>query len=247
MPVHDWTCVSAGTFHDFHCTWAPEIKNRLNSGILPPEYYAQIEQQMGGMVADVLTLSSVRDSNGAEPSDHGGGTAVAAAPPKVRFTVSLEPDVYAARARAVVIRHSSDDRMVALIEIVSPGNKASRRALETFVEKTAAALDQGYHLLIVDLFPPGPRDPQGIHGVLWAELGDDSYVAPEDQPLTLAAYSAGPPKTAYIQPLAAGEALTPMPLFLTAESYVSVPLEETYQAAYRGVPRRWREVLEASP
>ena len=21
MPTHDWTRVSAGTFHDFHCTW----------------------------------------------------------------------------------------------------------------------------------------------------------------------------------------------------------------------------------
>ena len=44
MPVHDWTRVSAGTFHDFHCTWIPEIKNRLNEGGLPAEYYAQVEQ-----------------------------------------------------------------------------------------------------------------------------------------------------------------------------------------------------------
>ena len=30
----------------------------------------------------------------------------------------------------------------------------------------------------------------------------------------------------------------PMPLFLTHSTYVTVPLEETYAAAYRGVPRR---------
>jgi hypothetical protein len=35
-----------------------------------------------------------------------------------------------------------------------------------------------------------------------------------------------------------------MPLFLHAERYVSVPLETTYQAAYRGVPAFWRAVLE---
>jgi hypothetical protein len=35
-----------------------------------------------------------------------------------------------------------------------------------------------------------------------------------------------------------------MPLFLEPETYVDVPLEETYQRAYRGVPRRWRDVLE---
>jgi hypothetical protein len=36
MPVHDWTRVSAGTFHDSHCTWISQIKNRLNEGVLPP-------------------------------------------------------------------------------------------------------------------------------------------------------------------------------------------------------------------
>jgi hypothetical protein len=97
--------------------------------------------------------------------------------------------------------------------------------------------------LLIDLLPPGPRDPQGIHGALWADLGDDSYVAPSDQPLTLAAYGAGPTLKAYVEPLAVGDPLTPMPLFLTPSAYVTVPLEETYQAAYRGVPRRWREVL----
>ena len=50
-------------------------------------------------------------------------------------------------------------------------------------------------------------------------------------------------KKAYVEPFAVGDTLMAMPLFLTASTYVSVPLEETYQAAYRGVPRRWREVL----
>jgi hypothetical protein len=36
-----------------------------------------------------------------------------------------------------------------------------------------------------------------------------------------------------------------MPLFLEPEVYVEVPLELTYLAAYRGVPRRWQRVLDA--
>jgi len=36
-----------------------------------------------------------------------------------------------------------------------------------------------------------------------------------------------------------------MPLFLTPERYVNVPLEQTYTSAYRGVPQRWKAVLEA--
>jgi hypothetical protein len=245
MPVHDWTRVNSGTFHDFHCTWTPEIKNRLNEGLLPPAYYAQVEQVAGEMTADVLTLHEEPAFGLPDNDDEGGpATAIATAPPRVRFTAELETDTYASRARRVVIRHSSDDRIVALIEVLSPGNKSSRAAFQTFVNKAAAAIRQGCHLLLIDLFPPGPRDPQGIHGAVWAELGGEPYFAPPEKPLTLAAYSAGPRKKAYVEPLAVGDLLTPMPLFLTASTYILVPLEESYQSAYHGVPRRWREVLD---
>ena len=35
-----------------------------------------------------------------------------------------------------------------------------------------------------------------------------------------------------------------MPLFLSPERYVDVPLEMTYGAAWRGMPQRWRQELE---
>jgi hypothetical protein len=152
---------------------------------------------------------------------------------------------YVLKRRTVVVRHASGDRIVALIEIVSPGNKAAKHALWSFVEKAVEALYRGYHLLVVDLFPPGPRDPQGIHGVIWSEISDDPFELPPGEPLTLAAYSAGPVKRAYVEPTAVGRELPDRPLFLEPELYVNVPLEATYQAAYRGVPRRWRQVLEA--
>ena len=40
MPVHDWTRVDAGLFHDFHQSWSVEIKNAPNAGLLPKGYYA---------------------------------------------------------------------------------------------------------------------------------------------------------------------------------------------------------------
>ena len=49
----------------------------------------------------------------------------------------------------------------------------------------------------------------------------------------------------YLEHLAVGTALPEMPLFLRPDRYVNVPLESTYQAAYRGLPAFWREVLEA--
>ena len=55
-----------------------------------------------------------------------------------------------------MIRHASGDRIIALIELVSPGNKATKFALRTFVDKAAECLSRGYHLLIVDLFSAHP-------------------------------------------------------------------------------------------
>lgn len=43
MPIHDWSRVGAGTFHDFHVAWTIELRNALNERILPPDYYAMAE------------------------------------------------------------------------------------------------------------------------------------------------------------------------------------------------------------
>jgi hypothetical protein len=56
MPVHEWTRVTAGTFHDFHKAWITELRNALNGGLLPEGYYALGEQRAGDMSPDVLTL-----------------------------------------------------------------------------------------------------------------------------------------------------------------------------------------------
>ncbi len=47
--------------------------------------------------------------------------------------------------------------------------------------------------------------------------------------------------------MAVGQPLPDMPLFLTPDNYVSVPLEASYLDAWRGDPQRWRRVLEAPP
>ncbi len=245
MPVHDWTRVSAGVFHAFHNRWIGVLEDALNNGVLPPDYYVLGEQVAGPFGPDVLTLQAVGDNGTSTSGNHPGPVAVAVAPPRVRFTDRTEMDEYVQKQRTLVIRHGTDDRIVALVEIVSPGNKASRHALRAFVEKAAEALYRGYHLLLIDLHPPGPRDPNGIHGALWEAIADSAYRQPADQPLTLAAYSAGLVKTAYVEPVAVGAALPDMPLFLEPEAYVNVPLEATYLAAGHGVPQRWRRVLEA--
>ena len=124
MPIHDWTRVSAGTFHDFHHAWISELRRALNGGVLPEGFYAQAEQVASQVIPDVLTLQQM---------NAGGGGDDAAA----------EAAILAARRKQLVIRHSSGNRIVAIIEIVSPGNKDKRAALEAFVDKALSALAAG--------------------------------------------------------------------------------------------------------
>ncbi len=242
MAIHEWTRVDAGIFHDFHHMWITGIRNALNRGLLPPEYYALAEQIAGGLGPDVLTLQ--RPTNGLPaPRDPTGGVVLATSPPRVEFRLRTEVDLYAAKANAVVIRHKSNHQVIAVVEILSPGNKNSRHGLRAFVDKAREMLRAGVHLLLIDLFPPGPRDPQGIHQVLWGEFTDDAFALPADRRLTLAAYIGGPFPEAFVQPVAVGLPLPDMPLFLTPEVYVPAPLEATYEAAWADVPSFWRDVL----
>jgi hypothetical protein len=170
---------------------------------------------------------------------------VATAPPQVQLVTKLDRRSYVEMKNRLVIYHASDQRVVAIIEIVSEGNKSSDRELIRFVEKAITAIEQGIHLLVVDLDPPTNRDPQGIHGVIWSTLGED-FQSPVGQPLTLVAYSGGEHPRAYVEPTSVGRALTPMPLFLTESRYVLVPLEETYMETFKGLPRHLLPILQAS-
>jgi hypothetical protein len=162
------------------------------------------------------------------------------------FTAETDMEFYRRKQSAVTVRHVSGDRIVAVVEVVSPGNKAGRHAVQALVEKAADFLEKRVHLLILDLQPPGSIDPHGIHGAIWAHVTGTDYEAPHDKRLTLVAYESAESIRAYIEPMAVGDALPDMPLFIEPHAYVNVPLEATYRAAFLGVPRRWRRVLDGT-
>jgi hypothetical protein len=172
MPIHDWTRVDAGLFHAFHHGWITILARALNSGLLPPDYYALPEQSIKGPVPDVLTpeLSPRRG----DPSGAGAGLAVATTPPRTRVVRYAEERVYVRKASRIAVRHRHG-QIVAVVEIVSPGNKASASALRTFVEKTSDLIMQEVHLLVMDLFPPSKRDPQGIHKAIWDQIKEEDF------------------------------------------------------------------------
>jgi hypothetical protein len=251
MPIHDWTRVAAGIFHDFHHDLITYIKHDLNRGVLPPGYYAMAEQVAAGFGPDVLTLHTptVGDEGDVDQGSQGSsgmpGGGLLLAPPRNRPIAEIEMAYYRRKKSVVAVRHVSNDRVVAVVEVVSPGNKSTQNALKKFVEKAAEFLERRIHLLIVDLLPPGRHDPQGIHGAIWDYVADEPYSLPPDKPLTLAAYEADPTLRAFVETVTVGDALPEMPLFLQPNRCVYAPLDHSYSMAWEEVPSRWKCVLES--
>lgn len=252
MPVHDWTRVDAGIFHAMHQLWITAIHQALTRA-LPPEYYSLPEQVTGTGTPDVITLKfgfptpphsdfPTNGTNGTHSPDASGGVAVAA-PPKTRFVDETDDTSIVRKTKSLVVRHTSGDKVVAVIEIVSPGNKGGKDELDALVRKAVQFLKAGVHLLLIDVFPPGPRDPNGLHPLVWSSFKVADFALPPDKRLTLAAYSAGRTKRAFIEPVAVGDPLPEMPLFLTPEHHIPVPLGATYETAWADVPKRWQDVL----
>jgi hypothetical protein len=251
--MHDWTRVKSGIFHHFHHAWIEEIARALNRGILPVQYYAMAEQFAAGFGPDVLTLQAMKlgggngdvdDGDDAQRSSSSAATGVVLAPPRSVAVAETDLEFYRRKQSAVTVRHASGDRVVAVVEVVSPGNKSTRHALGQFVEKAAQFLDQGIHLVIVDPLPPGRHDPKGIHAAIWDHIAGQDFSPPADRPLTLASYESDLVVRAYVQPIAVGTVLPDLPLFLQPRGCISIPLESSYQGAWEAVPSRWRIVID---
>ncbi len=253
MPIHDWTRVPAGIFHDFHHEWISVIRRRLNDSVLPKTFYALAEQHASEFGPDVLTLQESGTASGqsdSPPWSEDGPATATLVRPKSSYRVQTDELHYLTRKKQVTVRHVSDDRVVAVIEIISPGNKAGKVAFRDLLKKTEEFLQRGIHLLLIDLFPPSRRDPKGLHEAIWEHLTFDhdpsraGFSRPSNKPMTLVAYEAEGGLCAHIEPVAVGDALPDMPLVLESGGAVQVPLESTYLNSFGAVLPRWRRMLE---
>ena len=214
MPLHDWTLVDAGTFHDFHQTWMVALSTALNNGVLPKGYFAMIEQRVGEPIADVGPPCALR----------------------------ADRDVYAARADQVTVHHGHG-KVVAAIKVVSPGDKHGSRGFRNFVDESTYFILRGIHLLVIDLFPPTKRDPRGIANAICDEFDKHEMELPPGKPLTLSSYNAGSRRIAHFCPIGIGDVPPDVPLFIGPEHYVNAPLEASYQDAWRSFPKPLQELL----
>jgi Protein of unknown function (DUF4058) len=241
MPMHDWSQIPSGLFHDFHQTWSIQIKIALNAGILPKGISALVEQRSGPWESDVLALE--RHGMPLHSGVGRDGGLVTMEPPVTRFVSQTNKEFYAARANRIVVKHRLG-RTIAVIEILSPGNKDGRAAMRDFVEKTIDFLRAGVHVLMIDLFPPTTRDPFGMHKVIWDEIDEKDFVLPEGKDRILASYETGGVRAYYVEAIGVGDILPNMPLFLANGCHVPVPLESTYKATWDACPEVLREAVE---
>lgn len=238
--THDWRRVSSAVFNDFHLTWLCELQRTLNHGLLPVEYYALLARQTNGFGPDPGELAGFPRSGSSGAPGHGTSSHVAL----VHYSIVGGPRFHGS---PICIRRKSSDTTVAVIEIIAPDGKATGASFRAMVDKARDLLRRGINLLAVDLFPPGVHDPNGFHGAVNEELEPQPFMLPTDKPLTVVAYEAGEPLSAYVEPIAVGGSLPTMPLFLDAGHYVPLPFAPAYQAAWGRVARRWAAVLESEP
>lgn len=216
MPIHDWTKVDAGIYHSFALSWLLALKRWLNQTLNPRSHYA--------LQAPAFFTPS--DAGYLDPG-------------------SDPEEAYIRRQQRVTVHAIPGDRVITTIELPEAGLKRNPAWLRTFALRLRSRIDQGVNCCILDVFPRTPAAPRGIHPLIWSPFAQTDFPLFPEQPFTVASYVGGPDPQAFIEPLALGDPLPDIPLFLAPKEYVSLPLEATYQAAWAEVPDRWREELEA--
>ena len=245
VPLHDWTRVSAGKWHDMHLAWTGALRTELNSGGLPDPFFALAEPVLRRRpgetrtprrsTPDIRVLPHVARPAGCLPADEASARFAAVErldPPRTR--------------RRITVRHPDGDRVVAMIEFASPGSRDAVSKVADFAEKLAAALEAGIHAVLIDPFLATGPAPDGLHGAVVAEFGN-AYRSDPARPLTFVGYrattSSDAAPTAFVQPCAVGESPPEVPLFLDPAWFVPLDLAPSYAAAFRGCPKPVRERL----
>ncbi|MBI4600997.1 MAG: DUF4058 family protein [Planctomycetes bacterium] len=251
MPIHDWSRVGPGVFHHFHYFWVARMCEALQLGLLPRGFHAMVEPVAGEAVPDVLTLQAqgtaieeASESPQLSRDDDPGATVALATQPVV--IQDLGPD-YTKLQRQIVVRSEWDgDRVVAVIELVSPGNKESRTKVTQLLDKALGYLELGVHLLVIDVLKPTNLVPNGFHGLICEALGHQPPALSPGMDRQVVSYQvreSGYPRAHLVQ-VRLGDSLSEMPLYLLPRRFLRLPLERTYGDAFLLMAEKYREILE---
>lgn len=254
MPVHDLKrLVALSEFHDFHIGFVTTLRNTLNRILRPTDYYASAEGRIMGYEPDTSAFQRGLSREASPPSL--GGVAIQTeirqinrTSPHTRF-VDEADHWNALRESHVAVRSKRGDKLVAIVEIVSPRNKDRADAIEAFGNKLEKALNSGCNVLVADFLRPGPHDPQGMHCTFWTRYSEAPHGVTTQEPVGIASYLAAVNNVqfqpvAYFESVAIGQNVPDMPLFLASGEYVQVPIQAIYDEAVASLPPPYQEDLE---
>ncbi|MCI0684403.1 MAG: DUF4058 family protein [Gemmataceae bacterium] len=215
----------------FHSLWTSELVRQLNRSVLPSDYVAEPTIKIGVEVeVDVATLEEGKRSS---VDSNGGVMTEVYAPPKP--ALSFPVDFAGLQTFEIKVQKEEGGlRLVAAIELVSPGNKDRPATRQAFVRKCATYLQEGISVIIVDIVTERSAN---LHADLMEAL-NASVKNPVDQPRQLygVAYRSliGRDEArvdAWPQALALGKPLPTLPLWLDVDLAVPVDLDEAYRAS----------------
>jgi hypothetical protein len=201
------------SWEGFHGSWPAVIVMALNRQ-LPPRYLAEPRVHLG--VSMEIDVTAFDEEMPASPAPGFGA------------------DQYVYEVR--VFDTWRDRRLVAAVEIVSPANKDRPENRRAFVTKCAALLQQRVSVAIVDLVTTRQFN---LYGDLLELIGQaDPALAPEPPPLYAAACRWTRRDDAWnfeswTHPLALGQPLPTLPLWLADNFAVPLELEATYEETCR--------------
>src|SRR5437588_3946649 len=137
-------------WESFHSSWATKLADALTERWLPPNYIAEEHAHLGPSIEiDVGTFEREASATGEEK---GGVVATVGpkswAPPAADGVLpAVFPDTFEVR----VLSTDTGPKLVAAIELVSPGNKDRATERRAFATKCASYLYQGISVIVVDI------------------------------------------------------------------------------------------------
>ena len=238
MPLRDHFRAPIDDLHSWdglHGMWPAMIVRQLIE-VLPEPYFAVPGVHLGTLYEiDIGTYCNDSEAvSESELSKSGSAVATYVAP---KPTLTIEPhlpnqDVYEVR----IFDSRRNRRLVAAIEIVSPSNKDRPETRGTFVSKVAALLKQDVCVSIIDVVTTNRFN-------MYAELMkflECSDPAIEDATIPICAVTIRTRSDGnrlmmdnWFHPLALGQVLPTLPIWLKESWAISLELESSYEETCR--------------
>jgi hypothetical protein len=219
-------------WESFHSSWATRIADALTERWLPPGYIAEEHVHLGPSIEiDVATFA--QEASAARIEDGGVATVGSKvwSPPAADAVI---PAVFPETFEVRILSTETGPRLVAAIELVSPGNKDRSDKRRAFATKVASYLAQGISVILVDIVTS--RRANLHNEVLRVMEAADALQMPAETSLYAVAYrplrrSERDEIDLWRSPLEVGGPLPTLPLGLRADVVIPVDFEATYAEA----------------